>query len=749
MAESAIMKSLNGRKVYDEDARKEMENIKNAAPGLVFDTVADMEAYIAGNANTLKVGQDLFIRAADVPDYWWDGTAAVPVETELGEVKKEIAELSEAIAGLGGTLVEPAEDNIPKVFFKGTAPQTKAEDELPLEMEYVSKTLRFHDYVTLKVQGDSSAGYPKKNFNLKMFSDADRTEKDKRVFRDWSKTHKYCLKANWIDHTHARNVVGGRLWGQVVRSRADYESYPVEYRESANCGAVNGFPVKVYLNGVYQGLYTWNIRKDESMFNMDDETGTHAALIADVGNSVTAWRSLPSINGTDWTDELNDVVPDAVKTGFRNAYSFVINSTDEEFKANIGQYFYPSSLIDYYIYIYSILMIGGLSKSQTMFTYDSVKYLANIYDMDTTWALHWTGTSFYDVETPCPSGYATEANLLYERLEKLFPDKIKERYAELRASVLSNANIINEFERFMDVIPPYLYDEDFASTTADGIFTDIPSKTTNTLQKLREIIVKRMAYCDANIPLIGEETTPDEPDTPEVTPSSISAVYNGGDVAVGTALTALTGIVVTATYPDGSTETVTGYTLSGVIAEGQNTITVTYRGVTATFTVTGVVPDESDTPLYPLADGTFKYDDGSVLTISNGNHIEFTDAIPDETVQSFLNATNLNRNVAADRNDPSSVNNLSDVWFTIPANSTVRLSVTNNGLYDRGNTAFGIRETGKTPSIISATPTSSGTAAENTVTVKSDTQVSCLFAFTPNKHVSADVELYVDGVRWI
>lgn len=72
-----------------------------------------------------------------------------------------------------------------------------------------------------------------------------------------------------------------------------------------------------------------------------------------------------------------------------------------------------------------------------------------------------------------------------------------------------------------------------------------------------------------------------------VTLSSISATYSGGDVAVGTALSALTGIVVTATYSDGSTATVTGYTLSGEIAEGSNTITVTYQGKTATFIVTG------------------------------------------------------------------------------------------------------------------------------------------------------------------
>lgn len=72
-----------------------------------------------------------------------------------------------------------------------------------------------------------------------------------------------------------------------------------------------------------------------------------------------------------------------------------------------------------------------------------------------------------------------------------------------------------------------------------------------------------------------------------VTLSSISATYSGGDVAVGTAVTDLTGVVVTAHYSDGTSKAVTGYTLSGTIAEGSNTVTVTYQGKTTTFMVTG------------------------------------------------------------------------------------------------------------------------------------------------------------------
>lgn len=90
-----------------------------------------------------------------------------------------------------------------------------------------------------------------------------------------------------------------------------------------------------------------------------------------------------------------------------------------------------------------------------------------------------------------------------------------------------------------------------------------------------------------------QETT--EPDNPEVTLTSISATYTGGDVTVGTSVNDLTGITVTATYSDGSTTNVTDYTLSGEIIEGSNTITVSYGGKITTFTVTGVTESSGDT----------------------------------------------------------------------------------------------------------------------------------------------------------
>lgn len=85
-----------------------------------------------------------------------------------------------------------------------------------------------------------------------------------------------------------------------------------------------------------------------------------------------------------------------------------------------------------------------------------------------------------------------------------------------------------------------------------------------------------------------------EESTEEVTLSGITATYTGGNVTVGTALTDLTEIVVTAQYSDGSTAPITDYTLSGSISTvGNNTITVSYGGLSTTFTVVGIEAESS------------------------------------------------------------------------------------------------------------------------------------------------------------
>jgi hypothetical protein len=93
----------------------------------------------------------------------------------------------------------------------------------------------------------------------------------------------------------------------------------------------------------------------------------------------------------------------------------------------------------------------------------------------------------------------------------------------------------------------------------------------------------------------GEEPdipdVPDVPVEPDVTLVSISATYNGDSVTLGTDVNILkTNLVVVAHYGDGTSKTVTNYTLTGIVsAVGENVITVTYENVTTTFVVIGYI----------------------------------------------------------------------------------------------------------------------------------------------------------------
>ena len=269
--------------------------------------------------------------AADLVDVPEGSGGNVELDTTLTQSGKaaDAKAVGDKIAEITGiSLIEPAEDDIPKIFFGGALQQTKDEKVVPFR--YISKTEEIIGFAEIKAQGNNSMSYPKKNQTVKMFKDADCTEKLKVDFKGWGKQNKHVYKANWIDLTHARNVVSARLWGDVVKSRANYEELPELLRTSPNQGAVDGFPVKVYAGGVYQGRYTLNIPKDAWMANMDKDLDTHCILCGE--NYVSGcFRASANINESDWTDEIHDTVPASIKTRWNQVISFVMNSTDEEF----------------------------------------------------------------------------------------------------------------------------------------------------------------------------------------------------------------------------------------------------------------------------------------------------------------------------------------------------------------------------------------------------------------------------------
>lgn len=423
------------------------------------------------------------------------------------------------------TIANPWSDttgmNIPEINFAATnwSEMTK-ENSIDTEISYLSDSINWKGVANTKWQGNSSLVYDKKNFTIKLYEDKTKTVKQKANFNNWGGQNKFVLKANYIDHSHSRNVISARIWSEIVESRSDYSSLPEELRTSPNNGAIDGFPVKVTINGVYQGLYTLNIPKDTWTFNIDDENSNHAVLCAELNNNgnmsndrilACEFRGYANIDGTDWSLEIPDALNDDIKVSFNNLINCVKDSTDNQFKYNIGNYLDVKSAIDYYIFQYFICGLDSLAKNLLMVTYDGIKWLCSAYDMDSTFGLYYDGSKFVSNNYQCPEQYQETNSLLWQRLETIFANDIKSRYAELRESVLSVENIISKFTSFMNIIGDQLYAKDLE------VYNSIPQGSVNHLQQISDFITDRATYVDAEISNLVQTEIDDEKPVSSVT----------------------------------------------------------------------------------------------------------------------------------------------------------------------------------------------------------------------------------------
>lgn len=390
--------------------------------------------------------------------------------------------------------IEPANDDIPTIFISGSIPDSKS--YVAGELEYVSKTTKFHAYTYIKLQGTSTFQLPKKNYTVNLYSDENRSVKLNKEFKNWGFHNNFVLKANYNDILHARNVVGAKLWGKVVQSRNDYNSLPEELKNSPNNGAIDGFPVKVYVDGKYNGLYNWTIPKCDWMVGMNSANASHVLLSAEFNdNGDITYKNNPCNFNTLW-DGSEDYF--SVEVGENSAelvsslnkvIADIINTDSAALERSLD----INGAIDYFIFQEIILGTDGLAKNILLATYDMTKWYLSAYDMDSTFDLDWNGEILYRYDSDMPNiPYNNQYSSLLMHIWNNYYSAYVERYTELRKSVLSYSSIIEEFEKYIDIFGEDVYIQDTA------IYPNIPSVTSNTLTSLRNFVSDRLKYLDDN-----------------------------------------------------------------------------------------------------------------------------------------------------------------------------------------------------------------------------------------------------------
>lgn len=389
-------------------------------------------------------------------------------------------------------ITEPANDDIPTIFISGAIPDSKS--YVAGELEYISKTAKFHSYTYIKLQGKSTLTLPKKNYTVNLYSDENRSVKLNKEFKNWGFHNNFVLKADYNDILHARNVVGAKLWGKVVQSRSDYDTLPEELKNSPNNGAIDGFPVRVYVNGAYQGLYNWTIPKCDWMAGMNTANANHVLLSAEFNdNRDVTYQNNPCNFNTLWdgSEDYFSVEVGGNSAELVSSLNAVISSIINADSVALGQSLDINGAIDYFIFQEVILGTDGLAKNMLLGTYDMTKWYLTAYDMDSTFDLDWNGNilNSYNSLIPDPPYNNQYSSLLFV-IREVYADQFLERYVELRKSVLSYSSIIEEFEKYVGIFGEDVYIKDTA------IYTDIPSVTSNTLESSRKFVNDRLGYLD-------------------------------------------------------------------------------------------------------------------------------------------------------------------------------------------------------------------------------------------------------------
>lgn len=375
-------------------------------------------------------------------------------------------------------------NNLPIVSIMGDLSDMSKKNAKNITYEIKNGSSSITGYGTLKWQGDSSAGMPKKGYRLKTLKSDYSTKDPIQVIPSWSKHTKFNLKAYYTDGLMSRDPIAAKIGGAISAER---DGLPQDLLNEDNFGYIDGFPVILYLNGSFQGVYSFNLPRPDFDY-------TQWAIMGGDYTDVTQFKDTTGtqvkLDGTDF-EMLNpeDKPTVEAKNAVTNLIKWVVTSSDEDFKADLSKHFNINSLTDYLILTNIVGGRDSFGKNQILMTWDGQVWYYQAYDLDCIYNANWEGGATFPspkVGTELPFG---SNHKLFARFSRLFKDQIAERYREVRQWCTPDY-VLNLFKERIDKIGQ----DNF---TKEWYKWNDPSKDTEDFKQLRSAVYDHFKAADA------------------------------------------------------------------------------------------------------------------------------------------------------------------------------------------------------------------------------------------------------------
>ena len=419
----------------------------------------------------------------------------------------------------------------------------------------------FKKHAILNAQGNSSMWFVKKNASIDICDDdwvGDDTPKIR--FGNWVPQDSFHLKAYYTDFFRGVGVVCYKLYDEIVRTRGNMYDRPWkkalldmskfntitkslgnpyigDYSLLSDTGArcvPDGFPVALYLNGVFYGIFSWQLKKHRDNYHMDKSTAEHIHLDGEisqnslfVGKENIQWetfeirnpKNLYAIGGNKYDADIkqeeiagetevnnwivNGNLPDGtvitskIKKNLKltakvkkyiedfadaipnikeatNIYESSNKTTDdfEKYKAVYEKYFDIDNIIDYQILSDIVRNVDGFIKNWQWTTYNGKKWWVNLYDCDMTFGGHFDGNQIAKPLTT-HEHHSMIPSLPTSYVMNYYNETLNERYKKLAdLGLIASSHILSLLKDWMERIGTSFYKEEYKKWSDSPCISD-------------------------------------------------------------------------------------------------------------------------------------------------------------------------------------------------------------------------------------------------------------------------------------
>lgn len=312
-----------------------------------------------------------------------------------------------------------------------------------------SSDLEISVNTSVSVRGATSRAYPKKSYSVHLVdasgNDIDRSLMGLRDDNNW------ILDAMYIDQSRMRNRLATDMWNS-------FNNVPHILSEPDAHNGTRGYMAEVFVNYKYMGVYCLTEKLDRKQLKIKKQYGnsykandwtnqTDFYGLTAYDNNVATWGG--------WEYEYPDL-GDTPAPNWGYLYdeiSFILNSSDDVFKAQIKDKVDINNMVDYFIFMNITRATDNQNKNTFFSFYDSRvanKFFYSVWDLEGSMGGYASGGRAPN------SIIGWGNNNLFARLNQLNPENfktsIKERWEQLRVAQLSKATIAARIEAYRKVL---------------------------------------------------------------------------------------------------------------------------------------------------------------------------------------------------------------------------------------------------------------------------------------------------------